>query len=996
MAVPSGSRDRPAPAPASELRNSVHSANAHSQHEGVVMTHEIRSRERSVNSSGSKMINQYEFILKVGKGQHGEVYLARDTTKGNMDVAIKCVPRKNKSDRMNKLRKRNLPRTSNTQLVDQLGSTEHKIRKEIAIMKKLNHPHVVRLLEVIDDVLYDKIYMVMEYLGGGEIKWRTKSDNPLLRVDQTRRICRDVILGLEYLHYQGIIHRDIKPANLLWTADRRTVKISDFGVSTFSYAQRLAAAGKGNLSPEDTDPILMDESDLSKTAGTPMFLAPEIVCDATVEASSSALNLQNPRRKPPITKAIDIWAFGVTLYGLLFGILPFNAKNEFEIYRVIRSQDWDVPETMGLDQLPTGGRHQGRPKRGVEESEGCLVVDLLGRLLEKDARKRITLEEVKRHPWILRDLDNPEEWLRETKLRNYLSLEPTPDETKTAMSLVRFRWFPSRLGSRLSTFFRNVRPQRSFRRPRQDDDDDTKHVGVHSAPNFANLSRQRTSTGHHHHHHHHHRGRDRDRDQPSAHPHHSSVREKARRRSRADLSRNKSAGDIGSKPLPPTPKPFDPWPAWHAGAASSSSTSATQTTAGPSRTGKAPETSLQVPSRSSRVSSPLPSPVSSSQVSTPTTENPGQYSPDSERPRSMVSSWIRKLGNTHRQSSYNPFPAAETPLGGTSAGRAYHYQYPSATAPPSRDSGDALSSHVTSRQSSMSMSGGKLTKAMRAASWTGPEFVQARPSEDMTSLYSGERPDDALDDDTLLLGAGGIAHSPVPSCPNSALLSTVSSANSIGAPAGAMSAAHAILARSPEGATDVPATTQQDPGAGGRSPVSGHGHCHVHGHGHGHGPGHAARLRTTSPLAQVSYNHSELSVGSGVSYDSADDGSSIFTPPPATRVRRSREIVMDEDVDVPLNEIVDDDDSDEVSDVDDSDAHGGEGASFDLQPSTSQMYRDEDEESEDDEEVHLEVRTRRPSASAADMSPPRRSVSARRPPPGERDRECEQRPMICT
>ena len=50
------------------------------------MTHEIRARERSVNSNGSKMINQYEFILKVGKGQHGEVYLARDTTKGNMDV----------------------------------------------------------------------------------------------------------------------------------------------------------------------------------------------------------------------------------------------------------------------------------------------------------------------------------------------------------------------------------------------------------------------------------------------------------------------------------------------------------------------------------------------------------------------------------------------------------------------------------------------------------------------------------------------------------------------------------------------------------------------------------------------------------------------------------------------------------------------------------------------------------------------------------------------
>lgn len=60
---------------------------------------------------------------------------------------------------MSKLRKRNLPRSSNTPLVDQLGSTEHKIRKEIAIMKKLSHPHVVRLLEVIDDPLRYKIYM---------------------------------------------------------------------------------------------------------------------------------------------------------------------------------------------------------------------------------------------------------------------------------------------------------------------------------------------------------------------------------------------------------------------------------------------------------------------------------------------------------------------------------------------------------------------------------------------------------------------------------------------------------------------------------------------------------------------------------------------------------------------------------------------------------------------------------------------------------------------
>ncbi|KAI0749809.1 kinase-like domain-containing protein [Daedaleopsis nitida] len=570
-AVASSSRDRPA-----ENRSSMHSLLQYD--EGVVMTREVHRRHRGVSSKNDtiKIINQYEFRFKVGKGQHGEVYLAEDSTKGFTPVAVKCVRRKNKNDRMSKLRRNgNIPRSPHTPLTEQLGSTEHKIRKEIAIMKKVNHPHVVRLLEVIDDPLAEKIYMVMEYLGGGEIKWRSRSDNPLLRVDQTRRICRDVILGLEYLHYQGIIHRDIKPANLLWTADRRTVKISDFGVSTFSYAQRLAAAGKGNIKDDDTDPILMDESDLSKTAGTPMFLAPEIVHDVSdyepqqPPSSSSTLHLHAQQRKRPrITKAIDIWAFGVTMYGLLFGILPFTAKTEYEIYQVIRSQDWNVPDTMGLDNIPTGGRHQKiAAKRQGERrmSEGALVIDLLEKLLEKNCEKRITLEQVKQHPWILNDLEKPEEWLRETRLTRYLQLEPTHDETDSAMSSVRFHWLP-RIGNRILSTLKSVRPQRSFRRPPQEAETKDEGVGVHSEPHIVHVARRQTVTG----------------PSPSArhHHHHHSVREKGKRRSRQDLTRNKSTNDIGAKP----PKAFEPWAMWHNGSS-----------AGPSRS---TETGLQVRVRS--------------------------------------------------------------------------------------------------------------------------------------------------------------------------------------------------------------------------------------------------------------------------------------------------------------------------------------------------------------------------------------------------------------
>jgi [calcium/calmodulin-dependent protein kinase] kinase len=264
----------------------------------------------------------------------------------------------------------------------------------------------------------------MEYLGGGEVKWMNSDHEPIQTVDQSRRIIRDVILGLEYcmthilewdhhltsfspVHYQGIIHRDIKPANLLWTADRSKVKISDFGVSHFSYAQRLAAAGR-DLDALDNphDPILLDDSDLSKTAGTPSFLAPEVVFDfstdvspinspgnTTVSANATvhACSDSPISRRQPITKSIDIWALGITLYCLLFGRTPFKGdQNEWVMYKAICSQDWDVGHVMGFDQIPTGGR---QPEN--QDAEGFIVIDLLSRLLQKDARQRATLDQVK-------------------------------------------------------------------------------------------------------------------------------------------------------------------------------------------------------------------------------------------------------------------------------------------------------------------------------------------------------------------------------------------------------------------------------------------------------------------------------------------------------------------------------------------------------------------------------------------------------------------------
>jgi [calcium/calmodulin-dependent protein kinase] kinase len=184
------------------------------------------------------------------------------------------------------------------------------------------------------------------------------------------------------------------------------VKIADFGVSHFSYAQRLAAAGKDGVSLDDPeDPILLDDSDLTRRAGTPSFLAPEIVYEHTYEAEPASSNTPSEessgtqslstRKRPQITKAIDIWALGVTLYCLLFGKTPFIADpatpaNEWSLYNSICNNDWAADETMGSDQIPTGGRHPDS-----EDTEGGMVLHLLDHFLEKDVKLRITLEEVK-------------------------------------------------------------------------------------------------------------------------------------------------------------------------------------------------------------------------------------------------------------------------------------------------------------------------------------------------------------------------------------------------------------------------------------------------------------------------------------------------------------------------------------------------------------------------------------------------------------------------
>lgn len=392
---------------------------------------------RTANNRRRKL-NQYSRGIKIGKGRHGDVYLCKDDNHNGLEVAVKAVKRSNPRDKIKLLRKNYQQTEQSTHDKHPWSSTENSIRKEIAIMRKCRHPNLVRLLEVIDDPRQEKIYIVMEYIPGGPVEWTDSNQEPILTLRQIRCIMRDVILGLEYLHHQGIIHRDIKPANIIYTTDRQSVKIIDFGVAHFSPPIHWKKTHEGTRDAIE-DAALFPDSDLLKRIGTPSFLSPEVVwfADANVEFASSAssetfspssagshsattiaLTEPVPKERPPITKAIDIWSLAITFYCLLFGHTPFNVPtsanenihhNEFMLYKQICTQDWPLDPHMGVERVKTGGR---RPKDPT--SEGFLIDQLLDGMLQKNPSKRMSLVELKKHPWFLCDIPDAKEWLRST------------------------------------------------------------------------------------------------------------------------------------------------------------------------------------------------------------------------------------------------------------------------------------------------------------------------------------------------------------------------------------------------------------------------------------------------------------------------------------------------------------------------------------------------------------------------------------------------------
>lgn len=315
-----------------------------------------------------KVVNlRYRLLQTIGQGQFGKVLLAEDLSDSDHEfVAIKTI---NRVDRAKLITKTYLNHTT-------------KIKREIQIMKECDHPNVVKLFQVIDDLKYDKILLVIEYCKLGEIDWKRYNHfHEKYLKDKSKgitlnKIVRDVTNGLEYLHsYKRIIHRDLKPSNLLIALDR-TIKISDFGVS-------FILENNAN-----------DDKELGKTMGTPAFFAPEL-CQF-VNNRLLMLN-EADMKKLKIDCRIDIWSLGVVIYCLFFHQLPFEGHNEFSLFKLIVNGELKFPRTRESSHV-----------RIEDLKELELLQDLIRRLLSKDPNQRPTLTEIKHHKFTTFELTKRE------------------------------------------------------------------------------------------------------------------------------------------------------------------------------------------------------------------------------------------------------------------------------------------------------------------------------------------------------------------------------------------------------------------------------------------------------------------------------------------------------------------------------------------------------------------------------------------------------------
>jgi len=266
-----------------------------------------------MESRGKTLVERYEMGRLLGKGTFGKVHYGRNL-ESNQSVAIKMMDK----DKVLKV-----------------GLSE-QIKREITTMRLVAHKNIVHLHEVM--ATRNKIYIVMEYVKGGELFDKIDKSGKLTEA-AAHKYFQQLISAVDHCHSRGVYHRDLKPENLLLD-ENENLKVSDFGLSALSESKR-------------------QDGLLHTTCGTPAYVAPEVISKIGYDGAKS-----------------DIWSCGVVLFVLAAGYLPFQGPNLMEIYRKIQHGDFRCPSWFS---------HK--------------LKKLLYKILDPNQSTRISIQKIKKSTW---------------------------------------------------------------------------------------------------------------------------------------------------------------------------------------------------------------------------------------------------------------------------------------------------------------------------------------------------------------------------------------------------------------------------------------------------------------------------------------------------------------------------------------------------------------------------------------------------------------------
>lgn len=292
--------------------------------------------KRGAAAPGGLLMGKYELGRILGHGTFAKVYLARHVGSGE-SVAIKVLDKEK---------------------AVKSGLVSH-IKREIAVLRRVRHPNIVHLFEVM--ATKTKIYFVMELVRGGELFARVSKGR--LREDTARRYFQQLVSAVSFCHARGVFHRDLKPENLLVGEDGN-LKVSDFGLSAVA----------DQFQPDGL---------LHTFCGTPAYVAPEVL----------------GRRGYDGAKA-DVWSCGVILFVLMAGYLPFHDKNLMAMYKKIYKGEFRCARWFSKD-----------------------LTSLLMRILDTNPNTRITLPEIMESRWFKKGFKPVKFYIEDDKLHSVIDDE---------------------------------------------------------------------------------------------------------------------------------------------------------------------------------------------------------------------------------------------------------------------------------------------------------------------------------------------------------------------------------------------------------------------------------------------------------------------------------------------------------------------------------------------------------------------------------------------